>query len=51
MRILVTGGAGFIGGHLAKSFLEDVDDVTVLDNFEPSALKESNVTRSTSTAK
>ncbi|GAA0547266.1 hypothetical protein GCM10008994_22670 [Halorubrum ejinorense] len=35
MRILVTGGAGFIGGHLAESFLKDGHDVTVLDNFEP----------------
>ncbi|SHG37275.1 SDR family oxidoreductase [Halobaculum gomorrense] len=35
MRILVTGGAGFIGGHLAESFLADGHEVTVLDNFEP----------------
>ncbi|SFR34692.1 GDP-mannose 4,6-dehydratase [Halorubrum sodomense] len=35
MRVLVTGGAGFIGGHLAESFLEDGHEVTVLDNFEP----------------
>jgi nucleoside-diphosphate-sugar epimerase len=35
MRILVTGGAGFIGGHLAESFLTDGHDVTVLDNLEP----------------
>ena len=35
MQILVTGGAGFIGGHLAESFLSDGHDVTVLDNFEP----------------
>ena len=35
MRILVTGGAGFIGGHLAESFLADGHDVTVLDNLEP----------------
>ena len=35
MQILVTGGAGFIGGHLAESFLTDGHDVTVLDNFEP----------------
>ena len=35
MRILVTGGAGFIGGHLAESFLRDGHDVTVLDNLEP----------------
>ena len=35
MHILVTGGAGFIGGHLAETFLVDGHDVTVLDNFEP----------------
>ena len=35
MEILVTGGVGFIGGHLAESFAEDGHDVTVLDNLEP----------------
>lgn len=35
MRILVTGGAGFIGGHLAESFVHEGHDVTVLDNFDP----------------
>ena len=35
MQILVTGGAGFIGGHLAERFLADGHDVTVLDNFDP----------------
>ena len=35
MQILVTGGAGFIGGHLADAFLDNGHDVTVLDNFEP----------------
>lgn len=35
MEILVTGGAGFIGGHLAERFVRDGHDVVVLDNFEP----------------
>ncbi|KTG09032.1 UDP-glucose 4-epimerase [Haloprofundus marisrubri] len=35
MRILVTGGAGFIGGHLTEAFVAEGNDVTVLDNFEP----------------
>ncbi|MCO8244777.1 MULTISPECIES: GDP-mannose 4,6-dehydratase [unclassified Haladaptatus] len=35
MRVLVTGGAGFIGGHLAETITERGHDVTVLDNLEP----------------
>jgi len=35
MQILVTGGAGFIGGHLAERFVADGHDVAVLDNFDP----------------
>jgi UDP-glucose 4-epimerase len=35
MRILLTGGAGFIGGHLAEAFFEDGYDVTVLDSMDP----------------
>lgn len=35
MQILVTGGAGFIGGHLAEAFLADGHDVTVLDVMDP----------------
>jgi UDP-glucuronate decarboxylase len=33
MRILVTGGAGFIGSHLCKRLLNDRHDVICLDNF------------------
>ena len=33
MRILITGGAGFIGSHLADRLLARGDDVLVVDNF------------------
>src|SRR5438105_1120895 len=33
MRILVTGGAGFIGSHLCERLLADGQDVLCLDNF------------------
>jgi UDP-glucose 4-epimerase len=33
MRVLVTGGAGFIGSHLTDAFLARGDDVLVVDNL------------------
>ena len=33
MRVLVTGGAGFIGSHFAKRLLRAGDDVVVLDKL------------------
>ncbi len=33
MKILITGGAGFIGSHLAERLLDDGHGVTVLDNL------------------
>jgi nucleoside-diphosphate-sugar epimerase len=33
MKVLITGGAGFIGSHLTKFHLSKSDDVTVIDNF------------------
>ena len=33
MNILVTGGAGFIGSHVADGFLDQGHDVTVIDNL------------------
>jgi UDP-glucuronate 4-epimerase len=35
VRVLVTGGAGFIGSHLCERLLERGDDVAVIDNFDP----------------
>ena len=32
-RVLVTGGAGFIGSHLSECLLRRGDEVVVLDNF------------------
>jgi len=45
-RALVTGGAGFIGSHVADLYLEHGYEVTVLDNFA-SGRRENLATRAT----
>ena len=39
MKVLITGGAGFIGSHLAQYFQNSGDEVTVLDNFSTGSKK------------
>lgn len=38
MKVLITGGAGFIGSHLARSLIERRDSVTVLDDLSSGTL-------------
>ena len=33
MKILITGGAGFIGSHLADRLLAEGHEVLVIDNY------------------
>lgn len=38
MRVLITGGAGFIGSHLAEALLDRGDEVFVLDNLSTGSI-------------
>ncbi len=42
MRVLITGGAGFIGSHLTESFLERGDTVYIVDNLSTGSLANIN---------
>jgi UDP-glucuronate decarboxylase len=47
-KILVTGGAGFIGSHLCKKLLDDGNDVLCIDNYFTGTKKNiSNLFKST----
>lgn len=42
MRVLVTGGAGFIGSHVVDAFVADGHEVSVLDNLSTGKLANLN---------
>ncbi len=39
MRALITGGAGFIGSHLAEALLNAGHDVDVIDNLSTGSIR------------
>ena len=38
MRVLITGGSGFVGSHLAEALLQHGDEVFVLDNLSTGSI-------------
>lgn len=47
MRVLLTGGAGFIGSHVAETLLEHGCELAIVDNLDPfysPAVKQANLT-------
>ena len=46
MKVLVTGGAGFIGSHLTDSLLLNNEEVTVVDNFSTGNINNLNHAKS-----
>lgn len=39
MRVLITGGAGFVGSHLAEAYLKRGDEVWILDDLSTGAIR------------
>jgi UDP-glucose 4-epimerase len=42
MRVLITGGAGFIGSHLAEAYLENGEEVYIIDDLSTGSLDNIN---------
>ena len=45
MKKLIIGGAGFIGSVLVRNFLQNNDDVIVIDNLSLGSIKFIDTTR------
>ena len=39
MRALITGGAGFIGSHLAETLLSEGHEVDIIDNLSTGSIR------------
>src|SRR6204780_5402460 len=39
MKVLITGGAGFIGSHLADAYIERGDEVHILDDLSTGSME------------
>ena len=39
MRVLITGGLGFIGSHITVQLIENMDDVIIVDNLYNSKIE------------
>ena len=39
MKVLITGGAGFVGSHLAEALLARGDEVYVIDNLQTGSIE------------
>ena len=39
MKVLITGGAGFIGSHLCDALVAEGKEVTILDNLSTGSKK------------
>jgi UDP-glucose 4-epimerase len=46
MRILITGGAGFIGSHLAEALLEAGEEVYIIDDLSTGSIDNINLLKS-----
>lgn len=42
-RVMVTGGAGFLGSHLCERLLDAGNEVLCVDNFSPVAKETSHI--------